>query len=135
MTARRKTMTDRELYLKAKEALANAYAPYSGFSVGAACEAGSGEVYTGVNIENASYPAGICAERCAMSKAVSEGVRSFKRIAIASSGGEAWPCGICRQFMNEFTDSPEDLIVITGADEDHLEMMSLAELLPKGFRL
>lgn len=128
-------MTDRELYLMAKEALAGAYAPYSGFSVGAAALADSGKVYTGVNIENASYPAGICAERCAMSKAVSEGERFFVRIAIASSGGEAWPCGICRQFMNEFTDDPEKLIVITGADEDHLESMSLAELLPKGFRL
>ena len=125
-------MTDRELYLKAKEALEAAYAPYSGFSVGAAAEAQSGAVYTGVNIENASYPAGICAERTAMAKAVSEGERLFTRIAIASSGGEAWPCGICRQFMYEF--SP-DLDVTTGSSADKLVTKKLSELLPEGFTL
>ncbi len=128
-------MTDKELYMMAKDVLGNAYAPYSGFSVAAACETESGRVYTGVNIENASYPAGICAERSAISAAVSAGERRIKRVAIASSGGEAWPCGICRQVMNEFTDDPEQLVVITGADEDHLESMTLAGLLPKGFRL
>lgn len=128
-------MTDKELYLAALEASEKAYAPYSGFSVGAAAETGSGAVYTGCNIENSSFGAGICAERTAMAKAVSEGEKVFTKIAVASSGGAAWPCGICRQFMLEFCEDPGELTVITGDDADHLETASLAELLPKGFRL
>jgi len=125
-------MNDKELYLAAKNAYANAYAPYSGFYVGAALLTKSGDVFTGVNVENSSYGAAICAERTAFVKAVSEGVREFEAIAVASSGGSAWPCGICRQFMYEFN---ENLRVITGEDEGHLEVYQLKELLMKGFKL
>ena len=125
-------MNDRELYLKAKKASEKAYAPYSGFKVGAALLAADGAVFTGVNVENSSYGAAICAERTAFVKAVSEGRRDFLKIAVASSGGSAWPCGICRQFMYEFN---ENLLVITGDDEEHLEKHPLNELLLKGFKL
>ncbi|MDD3863756.1 MAG: cytidine deaminase [Eubacteriales bacterium] len=125
-------MNDKALYRLAKEALQNAYAPYSKFLVGAALLTESEEVFTGVNVENSSFGATICAERTAFVKAISEGRRDFKAIAIASSGGKAWPCGICRQFMYEFGD---DLTVITGPDEDHLEKYDIKELLLEGFRL
>lgn len=125
-------MTDQQLYAIAKKAVEDAYAPYSNFSVGAALLTESGQVYTGVNVENATYGATICAERTAVVKAVSEGHRSFRAIAIASSAGEAWPCGICRQFLFEFGD---DIEVITGSDEHHLRKFTISELLPEGFRL
>ena len=125
-------MEDKELYRIAEKAFENAYAPYSNFKVGAALLAADGSVFTGVNVENSTYGATICAERAAVAKAVSEGAREFSKIAVASSGGGAWPCGICRQFMYEF--SP-DLRVITGDDEEHLQAHSLNELLWKGFRL
>ena len=125
-------MDDRELYRLALKAADNAYAPYSGFKVGAALLTGGGEVYTGANVENSSYGATICAERAAFVKAVSEGRRDFSRIAVASPGGSAWPCGICRQFMYEFND---ELIVISGGCEDNLSRFSLNELLVKGFKL
>jgi cytidine deaminase len=124
-------MTDRELYALAKNALKNAYAPYSGFMVGAALLTADGNVFTGVNVENSSYGAAVCAERTAFVKAVSEGYRDFLKIAVASASGSAWPCGICRQFMYEFN---ENLVVITGDDEDHLESNKLSELLMKGFK-
>ena len=120
------------LYGRAADALKNAYAPYSNFHVGAALLAETGEVYTGVNVENASFGATICAERTACVKAVSEGHRKFQAIAIASSGGAASPCGICRQFLSEFS---IDMDVITGTDEDHLVIRKLSELLPDDFRL
>jgi cytidine deaminase, homotetrameric len=125
-------MNDVELYRKAREAMKNAYAPYSKFQVGAALLTVTGEVFTGVNVENATYGATICAERTACVKAVSEGYREFQAIAIVSCEGESSPCGICRQFLYEF--SP-DMEVITGSDEDHLEKYTLRELLPKGFKL
>ena len=123
---------DRELFALAKENLKNAYAPYSNFQVSAMLVGKSGKVYSGVNIENSSYPAGICAERTAMSKAISEGEREFDRIVIATREDSGWPCGICRQFMYEF--APE-LKVTAGEDVDSLESYSLSELLLKGFRL
>ena len=125
-------MTDRELFEKAQSMLKNAYAPFSGFRVGAALLTAGGEVFTGVNVENSSYGGTICAERTAAVKAVSEGFLDFTSIAIASSGGEALPCGICRQFLFEFGG---DLRVITGIDADHLHVHNLNELLPGGFRL
>ena len=125
-------MDNKELYKRAAQALINAYAPYSGFKVGAAVLTKSGEVFTGVNIENSSYPAGICAERSAMSAAISAGHKEFEAIAVCSQEGSAWPCGVCRQFMYEF--SPE-MTVISGEDAEHTEAYSLSELLPKGFRL
>ena len=125
-------MEYRDLFRMADAAKQNAYAPFSGFRVGAALLTGSGEVYTGVNVENSSYGGTICAERTAFVKAVSEGERTFKAIAITSSGGEVAPCGICRQFMYEF--EPE-LDVITGEDEENLKVQKLSDLLPGGFRL
>ena len=124
---------EKMLYDEALKARENAYAPFSGFQVGAALLTEDGQVYTGVNIENSSYGATICAERTAFVKAISEGHRKFKALAVnAGYEQEALPCGICRQFMYEF--SPE-LEIITGTDEEHLNIRTLEELLPLGFRL
>lgn len=96
-------MTNKELVAKAYEAMENAYVPYSRFQVGAALLTKDGQVYTGCNIENASYGATNCAERTAIFKAVSEGVKDFEKIAIVSSSTQhTYPCGICRQVMAEF---------------------------------
>ena len=121
------------LYKMAEETLKNAYAPYSKFKVGAALLAKNGAVYAGVNIENASFGATICAERTAFVKAISEGVRDFEAIAIVSSAGTALPCGICRQFMQEFCGG--DFKIITGDDAEHLKEYTLSELFPEGFTL
>lgn len=126
------TETDLRLYRTAVSMLERSYSPFSGFRVGAALLTKSGEIITGVNIENSSLGATICAERTAFVKAISEGYREFDTIAIASSGQEAWPCGICRQFMYEFA---PDLRVVTGTKEDNLRVFTLKELLPEGFRL
>ena len=126
------TETDLKLYRTAVSMLERSYSPFSGFRVGAALLTKSGEIITGVNIENSSLGATICAERTAFVKAISEGHREFDTIAIASSGQEAWPCGICRQFMYEFA---PDLRVVTGTEEDNLRVLTLKELLPEGFRL
>ena len=120
-----------KLYETAKDAAKNAFAPFSNFHVGAALLALDGRIFTGCNVENSSYGATICAERTALVKAVSEGSRDFIAIAVVSQDGEAWPCGICRQVLYEF--SPE-MLVITGNDE-HLDVVKLNELLPHGFRL
>lgn len=125
-------MNNKELFKMAVEAEKNSYAPFSGFHVGAALLDKDGNVFTGVNVENSSLGATICAERTACTKAVSEGSRDFEKIAISGNGGQAWPCGICRQFLYEF--SP-DIKVITGIDEDHLEEKSLKDLLVEGFRV
>lgn len=124
---------NKELYRKAVEMTNMSYAPFSKFRVGAALLAKDGRVFTGCNVENSSFGGTICAERTAFVKAISEGVKEFERIAIASSGGEAWPCGICRQFMKEFCD--DDFIIITGNDEDTLRTYTMKEILPEGFKL
>ncbi|MBO5517568.1 MAG: cytidine deaminase [Firmicutes bacterium] len=116
----------------AVKASENAYVPFSNFHVGAALLAKDGQIFTGCNIENSSYGATICAERTAMVKAVSEGVREFEAIAIAGNGGTSWPCGICRQFMFEFS---ENMRVISGENEDELKSYRLNELLLEGFKL
>ena len=125
-------MDNRELFRMALAALPNAYAPFSGFRVGAALLTEEVKVFTGVNVENSSYGGTICAERTAAVKAVSEGYRSFSRLAVAASEGIGYPCGICRQFLYEF--APE-LEIILGEDEEHLQVYTLKELLPEGFRL
>ncbi len=123
----------KDLYEKALAARENAYVPFSGFKVGAALLTEDGSIYTGVNVENSSYGATICAERTAFVKAISEGHRSFKAIAVTAGDiQEAMPCGICRQFMYEFA---PDMEVITGTDSEHLNVRKLEELLPLGFRL
>lgn len=126
-------MKYRDLYKKAQEMLEYSYAPFSKFHVGAALLAKDGEVFTGCNVENSSFGATICAERTAMVKAVSEGSRDWEAIAIVSSEGEAWPCGICRQFMREFVD--DDFVIITGDDVDNLKTYTITEILPEGFKL
>ena len=123
-------VTDEELIALARAAMKRAYAPYSRFAVGAALLCEDGRVFQGCNIENASYPQGTCAERTAVFKAVSEGERSFKAVAIASSGATPWPCGGCRQVLNEF--APNLRVIVSGAD-GKLENMSLRELLTHGF--
>ena len=126
------SMSDKKLFQLAVKASENAYAPFSNFHVGAALLAKDGAVYTGCNIENSSYGATICAERTVMVKAISEGCREFKAIAIAGNGGTSWPCGICRQFMYEFC---PDIRVISGENENELKAYTLKELLPEGFKL
>lgn len=124
-------MTDRQLISMAKEASMNAYVPYSRFSVGAALECEDGTVYTGCNVENASLGGSICAERTACLKAVSEGRRSFKRIAIfADSQNWCTPCGICRQFLSEF--SP-DMEVLCSKAGNRYVIYKLSELLTHRF--
>ncbi|MBQ6043602.1 MAG: cytidine deaminase [Clostridia bacterium] len=95
-------MTGRQLIKAAKEAQAFSYSPYSGFKVGAALLCKSGKVYTGCNIENASFSATVCAERTALFKAVSEGEREFSAMAIVGNTDLCFPCGVCRQVMSEF---------------------------------
>ena len=125
-------MTLNELKAAAAAMLDRAYCPYSHFPVGAALECADGTVFTGCNIENAAYPVGICAERTAMSKAVSEGHRDFVRIVIAGRSEDyCVPCGMCRQMLYEF--APEMTVLCCYADEQ-FEAVPIAELLPYGFR-
>lgn len=126
-------MTDKELLAAAYRAMEYAYAPYSGFKVGAALLCTDGTIFTGCNIENGSYGATNCAERTAIFKAVSEGKRDFSAIAVVSSGGgETYPCGICRQVMGEF--SPDIRIILSGSDGEPVSY-KFKELLPKFFSL
>lgn len=122
-------VTDAELIALAKEAMEFSYSPYSHFRVGAALLSRDGRVFKGCNIENGSYGATNCAERTALFKAVSEGVREFTAIAIAAEKAMPWPCGICRQALNEFA---PDLRVIVACGEETAEA-TLPELLPHGF--
>lgn len=104
-------ISDQELVSAALAMRKLAYSPYSHFAVGAALESEDGTVYTGCNVENASYGCSICAERAALVKAVSDGKRHFRRIAIAGSSEEhCWPCGICRQMLSEFSPKLETLV-------------------------
>ena len=123
-------MTDQQLFDLACEAMHNAYAPYSGFQVGACLLASDGRTFQGCNIENASYGATICAERSAVSRAVTEGARRFTAIAVVGSGAPSWPCGICRQVLYEFSD---DMRVICGQYGHGFEAVPLSELLPHAF--
>jgi cytidine deaminase len=124
--------TDDELLERAREVRGRAYAPYSDYSVGAVLEAADGSLYEGCNVENASYPVTLCAERGALSAAVAAGHRSFRRIALSTSGTEAVaPCGACRQALVEFA---PDLEIVSEAGEE-VRRWSLDELLPVRFVL
>ena len=124
-------MTREELKAAAAAMLDRAYCPYSHFAVGAALECADGTVYTGCNIENAADPVGLCAERTAMSKAISEGKREFVRIAIAGRSDEfCVPCGMCRQFMEEFAPQLEVICLNSRGEE---RAFTLPQLLPHGF--
>lgn len=129
-------MDYKELYDIALKASKNAYVPYSDFHVGAAVLTSNMEIYCGANMENASYPVTLCAERTAMSKALYEGHRNFKAVAVAATkdGQEqsAAPCGMCRQFIFEFGD---DIEIVFGENRDNLKVFRIKELLPEGFRL
>ena len=131
-------MLEKELCKYAVKAVQNAYAPYSGFKVGAALLTKSGKVYLGCNIENSTFSATNCAERTAFFKAISEGEKEFSAIAIA--GGKdgiitniCSPCGVCRQVMAEFCHG--DFIVLLVKEENEFEKYTLSQLLPLAFEL
>lgn len=116
----------------AYEAMERAYAPYSKFAVGACLRASGGRYYLGCNIENAAYSPSVCAERTALFKAVYEGERSFDAIAVVCSGkNPAYPCGVCRQALNEFC--TKDMPVICGNADHESVQLTLGELLPYSF--
>jgi cytidine deaminase len=125
-------LTDAELVALARQARENAYAPYSKFAVGAALLGRSGQVFTGCNVENAAYPLCTCAERTAVTKAVSEGEREFTAIAVVTATG-ATPCGACRQILREFSGPEGGLRVIVADTAGHVRTFTIAELLPAGF--
>lgn len=123
-------MDKKLLIRKALEAKEKAYTPYSGFNVGAALLTKSGKIYTGCNIENASYTPTICAERTAIAKAVSEGEREIVAIAVVGDSQWTYPCGVCRQVIREFG---KDAIIIIAKSEEEYREYTLEELLPHGF--
>ena len=124
-----------EMAIQARE---KAYAPFSHFCVGAALLTSDGEIFTGVNIENSSYGATICAERSAFAAAISTGRRDFKAIAVVGAPESeiidelCYPCGICRQFMREFCSEDFEIILFDGKN---IVMRTLGEILPHGFKL
>lgn len=122
---------NKKLILKAKEALDNSYAPYSGFKVGAAVLTDDDKIFAGCNIENVSYGATNCAERTAIFNAVSNGYTKIKKIAIVSSKDtKTYPCGICRQVMREFMD--ENAVILLN-EKDTVFEYTLKEMLPYAF--
>jgi len=124
-------MTDRKLIDSATEAMGKSYSPYSRFKAGAALECADGSVFTGCLIENSAFSATLCAEVVAIAAAVSAGQRSFKRIAIISEGHTySFPCGTCRQMLNEF--SPE-LEVLSARSDGRYVSYPLTSLLPMAF--
>lgn len=124
-------VTDDDLVQVARDAMENAYAPYSRFRVGAALVTRGGHIFTGVNVENASYGLTVCAERVAVFKAVSEGRRDITRLAVVSSSGEhTYPCGACRQTLNEFG---KDMKIVLGDARGNTISVPLSDLLPHSF--
>lgn len=129
-------MTKEELCALAIDAMKMAYVPYSGYTVGAALLTSTGKVFTGCNIENASFTPTVCAERTAIFKAVSEGERKFEMIAVAGGkggvvNGEFPPCGVCRQVMAEFCSLEFPVLFVVG-DGKYTEH-TLGEILPNAF--
>lgn len=129
------TYTALELLEAARAIAENAYAPYSHFRVGAVAVGDDGQLYSGVNVENAAYPSGVCAEASAISAAVAAGVRRIKTVAVAcidaSREDQSYPCGQCRQQLNEFR---VETVIVAGPDGEP-RAHSFEELLPFGFRL
>jgi len=126
-------LTDEErraLIALANEARRRAYAPYSNYPVGAALRTKSGRIFTGCNVENAAYPTGMCAERIAIFKAVSEGEREFEVIAVVTSNGGS-PCGGCRQVMAEF--GLDTIVLIANGQGQLARETTVAGLLPGAF--
>lgn len=131
-----RSMDDRELIRMAFKAMEKAYAPYSQYKVGAALLCADGRVFTGCNIENAAYSPTVCAERTAFFKAVCEGEREFKKLAVVGGKYGAVtdyfvPCGVCRQVMSEFC-GDDFLVLIAKSDDDYLSK-TLNDLLPCRF--
>ena len=129
-------MCEKELINMAVSAMKMAYAPYSGYKVGAAVLTKTDKIFTGCNIENASYSATVCAERTAVFKAVSEGEKEFKMLAVAGGkdgkiSGAFPPCGVCRQVLAEFCEPDMPVLVATG--ETSFKRFTLKELLPFAF--
>ena len=123
-------MTYENLVKKAYEAMENAYAPYSNFKVGAALLTEDGKVFTGCNVECASFGGTNCAERTAVFKAVSEGYKKYTAIAVVgASHGHTHPCGICRQVLNEF--APDIDVILDNHGE--ILVVNLKEMLPYAF--
>jgi cytidine deaminase len=122
--------TRQRLIQKAIEAWQRAYAPYSEYAVGAALLTESGNIYEGVNIENAVYPLTICGERVAVFKAVSEGERSFEAIAVVTKNGGT-PCGSCRQVLAEF--GLDTVVLVADLDGNLMHELTVADLLPHAF--
>ena len=123
-------VSDEDLLKLAQVAMKNSYSPYSKYAVGAALLCKNGRVYLGCNIENASFGLTNCGERTALFKAVSEGEREFSAIAIASNGSFPYPCGACRQALNEFA---PDLRVLVISGDGQVDKTTLPQLLPHGF--
>lgn len=121
----------RELIMAAVSARENAYAPYSGFKVGAALLTVDGKIYTGANFENASFGAGTCAERVALGCALAAGAREFTAVACVGEGSIT-PCGICRQALSEFGDMT---VICAAPDGSDIREFMLSELLPYSFSL
>lgn len=122
--------TDEQLLALARQAMQRSYSPYSRFKVGACLLAKDGRLFQGCNIENASFGLTNCAERTALFKAVSEGATEFTTIAIAAENAAPWPCGACRQALNEF--APDIRVIVTWNDQN-VEESTLPQLLPHGF--
>ncbi len=122
--------TIQRLIARAAQVRHNAYAPYSHYSVGAALLADDGTIYTGVNVENAAYPSGMCAERNAVFHAVTEGRRHFQALALVTDNGGS-PCGACRQVLSEF--GLDLQIFIADGNGNLQEVMTLRDLLPRAF--
>lgn len=130
-TSARNSVPYSKLIATAKAAQRRAHAPYSKFKVGAALLTKSGQIYTGCNVENASYGLTICAERVAITKAVSEGHRQFQAIAVVCPSAKPTPCGACRQVLAEFGDL--EVICADSRNLKRVQTYRLAELLPQAF--
>ena len=130
-------MTDKELVLKAIDAMKNSYSPYSNFKVGAALLSESGKVYTGCNIENVAFGPSICAERVAFFKAISEGEKNFSKIAVVGGkdgiiSSSTPPCGVCRQVMREFCNDDFEILIVR--ENENYDKVLLKDLLPNSFK-
>lgn len=126
-------MTNKELLQAARDACRHSYSPYSHFAVGCALITNQNQLYTGCNIENASYGATMCAERVAIFKCISEGHLDIDKIAVVSENGSyAYPCGMCRQVMWEFM--PDGSVVLED-DTEGIKEITVKELLPDAFLL
>ena len=124
---------EKKLIKAAKKVSENSYSPYSKYKIGAALLTDSGKIYTGTNVENSSYPAGVCAERVAIFKAAAAGEKKFKMLAIYSQTKKLFfPCGICRQVISEFSQNLP--VIIMNKDEETVHT-NIKDLLPNAFSL